>query len=81
MPRFVNVCSMKIIHRILCRLGMHKYQRGMIIASLRTYWLQGGEKCLHCDKKQISFVEAQALIQSAYDKGITNGNYILYSLK
>lgn len=56
------------LRKILCFFGRHDY-RLETIALLDMFWLQGGESCLCCGKRSISFDEAQQLIIYAYIRG------------
>lgn len=57
------------ILRILCRVGFHCYVGKPILASIDTYLMQGGEECVRCGARRISFDEASILAKFAYDRG------------
>ena len=57
------------IGRLLCRAGIHRWSNTPILATLDTYWMQGGEECLRCRARRISFNEAAMLAKLAYFRG------------
>ena len=63
---------MELVAKLLCKLGVHKFHRVPMIANLSTYWMQGGQQCVHCGYKRIGFDQAAALIVTAYKRGITD---------
>lgn len=60
---------MKLVAKLLCKAGIHAWQKVPIIANLDNYWMQGGQQCQHCGFKRITFDQAAALIVSAYKRG------------
>ena len=57
------------IGKLLCLFGFHRYEMRPTLANLDTYWLQGGEACLRCWHKRISFDEASAAATEAFHRG------------
>lgn len=60
---------MGLLGKLLCKVGFHCYAGEPILASLDTYWMTGGEECLRCSAKRISFNEAAKLAKFAYERG------------
>lgn len=58
-----------LIRRLFCKVGLHHYVSRPMLANLDIYWLYGGEECVHCRARKISFSEASILVKSAYDRG------------
>lgn len=58
-----------LIGKLLCKVAFHRYASKPILADLDTYWMQGGEECLRCRARKISFNEAAMLAKFAYERG------------
>jgi hypothetical protein len=64
---------MKLLNKLKCLIGKHE-NKTCILSSLETYWIQGGQECLHCHKFTISKKTASKLISYAYQRGVKNEN-------
>lgn len=58
-----------LIGKMLCKIRFHRYVSKPILADLDVYWMQGGEECLRCRVRRISFTEAARLATFAYERG------------
>jgi hypothetical protein len=56
------------LNKLKCLFGKHEWHTP-ILASLDTYWLQGGRKCKHCGKFEITEYELSKLFPYAYQRG------------
>jgi len=57
------------LQKLKCRFGHHQYESAPTIASLDTYWMQGGDRCIFCGHHHIEYERASTLIKFAYARG------------